>query len=377
MTLFDLTPKDTPAELYGRSRELSELVRLIEAGRWVVILGPRMVGKTSLLKVANQRLRRPTVYVNLWGAKGTLGLVNAFVNGLNNSGSLLARIRKTVARIDGISIGPNGLSVNAPSRPVRTVWDLMDLIGRTASHSVIELDEVQELAAASGSLLRVLGNLFNTHPGVTFAFTGSRVGLVRTLLDAPGGSPLFGRAPVPLQLEPFDRDTSVEFLKRGLKESHLAYPTESLGGIVDRSLDGTPGWLTLFGNNLTIRQLSLPEAEKATIAEGHRVVRDELTHFLEGRDVPTYWGALRILASGATWSEVRNGMSARRATPVNENTVGNLLRNLTNARILDHREGRYVVPDPMVKGFILGNSRPPVPRGLRGPRSGPRRAKRF
>jgi len=57
LPLFDLNPKESPKELFAREKELDELVRLVEARRWVALLGPRMVGKTSLIKVANVRLK--------------------------------------------------------------------------------------------------------------------------------------------------------------------------------------------------------------------------------------------------------------------------------------------------------------------------------
>jgi hypothetical protein len=60
VTLFKLAPRDSPTDLGGRDRELSDLVRIVDSGRWVEVLGRRMVGKTSLIKAANQRLRRPS-----------------------------------------------------------------------------------------------------------------------------------------------------------------------------------------------------------------------------------------------------------------------------------------------------------------------------
>ena len=58
MALFDLGPKDSPEALFGRQREVAELTRLVRARRWVVVLGPRMVGKTSLVKAVRNRLNR-------------------------------------------------------------------------------------------------------------------------------------------------------------------------------------------------------------------------------------------------------------------------------------------------------------------------------
>ncbi|MBS7637135.1 ATP-binding protein [Candidatus Bathyarchaeota archaeon] len=53
--LFDLNPKTSSKELFGRERELEELIRLVRARRWVAVLGPRMVGKTSLVKMAMRK----------------------------------------------------------------------------------------------------------------------------------------------------------------------------------------------------------------------------------------------------------------------------------------------------------------------------------
>ena len=56
MPLFNLNPKESAKELFGRESELDELVHLIKVRRWVAVPGPRMVGKASLIKAANTRL---------------------------------------------------------------------------------------------------------------------------------------------------------------------------------------------------------------------------------------------------------------------------------------------------------------------------------
>src|SRR5579871_1906111 len=51
-TLFDIPPKSDPKLLYAREKELHDLVDHLKNRRWVVLLGPRRVGKTSLAKCA-------------------------------------------------------------------------------------------------------------------------------------------------------------------------------------------------------------------------------------------------------------------------------------------------------------------------------------
>jgi uncharacterized protein len=359
MALFDLGPKDSPEALFGRAAELVQLTRLVDAGRWTAVLGPRMVGKTSLAKAATRRGKRPVVYVNLWGARGTQGLLDAFVHGLNANPTLSDRLRHSFERVDGISIGPAGITLAPRERPLRTMWDLVNVIGEHSKRSVIILDEVQELAAISGALLKALANVFNTHPEVEFLFTGSYFGILHTLLEPTHDSPLFGRQPAMLRLNPFDVETSVAFLTQGFKEYRIRPSPQSLDAVVRRSLDGSPGWLTLYGNNVAVNRMSPELAERATLQDGKRVARIELAHFLERRTPGLYWDALRMLTSDATWTELRDALSARRGSRVNDNSVRNVIQTLLHANLIVEIEHRYAIGDPMLRAYIRENARPP------------------
>jgi hypothetical protein len=241
------------------------------------------------------------------------------------------------------------------------VWDLLNLIGERAGRVVIELDEVQEIASITGTFQRALANLFNTHPGVTFAFSGSYFGISKALLEPKSDSPLFGRSPASLRLEPFSRDYSIRFLEKGLDEYHLAVPRETLATIIDRSLGGVPGWLTLFGTHVAVERMDVPHAETATLKDGKRVARSELSHFLEGRRPGMHWDVLRTLVAGASWVDVRNSLTARSGAAVNDNTVRNVLRSLIDGNLVERTDHTYRISDPMVRAFVQETRRPPAP----------------
>lgn len=355
MSYFNLNPKEFPRELFGREKELDELVRLVRARRWIAILGPRMVGKTSLIKAVNVKLKKMSVkaiYVNLWGAKGTHGLLNALAQGLNAESSVLQRIRGMAERIEGVSFGPGGVSISLSKRPMTTMWDLLGAIGKQAGDCVIELDEVQELSAISGHLLRLLANIFNTHPNVIFILTGSMFGLMKTLLEPGSTSPMYGRSPAKLFLEPFAREKSGEFLRKGFLECHEAISEEKIEEAVEK-LDGIPGWLTLYGNNVAIRKLPHKKAMEETMSEGMKITKDELEHFLQGRDRTTYLAALKVAATSARWKEIKAAIEARRASVPNDATVQNALENLKAAMLISEKEGIYTVKDPMLRTLLV------------------------
>jgi AAA+ ATPase superfamily predicted ATPase len=357
--LFDLPPKDSPRTLFGRDDELDTLARLLKHGRWTSILGPRMVGKTSLAKAALSKIARPGIYVNLWGVRGTAGLIRALADAVNANRTLLARLKGTLSRLQGVSVGALGLQLSPEALRVRTFGDLARVVGQEASDAVIVLDEVQELAEISGPLLRVLGNIFNTSPRVTFVFTGSYFGVMRTLLNPSSDSPLFGRSPESLRLDPFSPELAEEFLHQGFKENRIAFAEKDLRAAIDRSLDGIPGWLTLFGNKVAIRRMTPEAAERSTVTEGKKVARSELSHFLVTRPGAQYWAALRAMVDRATWTDVKAAIHRSRGAPVNDASVRNVLRSLQWANLISVDAHQYSIVDPMVRAFVRDSRGPP------------------
>lgn len=252
-----------------------------------------------------------------------------------------------------MSFGLGGTSISISKKPMTTAWDLLAAIGKQAGNCVIELDEVQELSDISGHLLKLLANIFNTYPNTVFVFTGSMFGLMKTLLEPGPSSPLYGRSPARLYLQPFERERAAEFLKKGIREYHEAVKEDLINEAVER-LDGIPGWLTLYGNNITVRKLPHQEALKETISEGiKKIVEDELNHFLDGRDRTAYLAALKAAATSAHWNEIRGAIEIRKGSPVNDATVYNILQNLKAAMLVEEKENVYRVNDPMLRTLLL------------------------
>lgn len=69
-------------------------------------------------------------------------------------------------------------------------------------------------------------------------------------------------------------------MKKGFEEYHKSHKEDLIDEVVER-LDGIPGWLTLYGNNVALRKLPHKKALEETVTEGVKIVKDELEHFLE------------------------------------------------------------------------------------------------
>src|SRR2546426_4856756 len=62
--LFDPQPKKEPRFLYDREKELRDLTEHLKDRRWVVVLGPRRIGKTSLANCSIRKLGHDSIVVD-------------------------------------------------------------------------------------------------------------------------------------------------------------------------------------------------------------------------------------------------------------------------------------------------------------------------
>jgi len=353
MHLFDLKPKDSRADLYGRRDEIERIKDLIEHGSWVVLLGPRMVGKTSIAKVASSDLPRQytSVYLNLYGVNSSHALLQALAHGVSTSRTLFEKIKDVLRRTEEFSVGADSFSIKVASKPMTRIGDIIAAIGSLKHNTVFILDEVQELSVISGHLLKLLANIFNTYNNITFIFTGSMIGLLRALLEPKSTSPLYGRTPARLYIRPFDELNSLKFLEQGFKGLGKHIEDSEINEAVN-NLDGIPGWLTLYGNNAAIKKLSHNKALEQTRKEATKIIKDELEHFLVDKDRSAYIQALKVASyASASWTEIRKGISMAKGTKANDLIVKTIIDNLVAVMYLvkDESTNTYTVADPLVR----------------------------
>jgi len=92
---------------------------------------------------------------------------------------------------------------------------------------------------------------------------------MKTLLEPGPSSPLYGRSPAKLYLQPFNREQATGFLRKGLQEYNVKLSENFIEEAVE-NLDGVPGWLTLYGNNIAVRKLHHKDALDETVSEASR-----------------------------------------------------------------------------------------------------------
>jgi AAA+ ATPase superfamily predicted ATPase len=337
--LFDLRPKESRKDLFGRERKLLELERLTES-EWVAVVGARMTGKTSLVKTFVAKSRQDdtlVLYLNLLGARG----IRDFLARLSEALSCRVTSRKISLKLPFLEV----------TQASRLVENLFSQLRTTRRRVMIALDEVQELYRVSGPFLKLLKMIHDSYPNVSFIFTGSMFGLMRVLLQPEVSSPMYGRRSAKVELAPFSEETSLAFLRKGFRELGVSAEEEELREAVG-VLDGYVGWLTYYGNFRGIRKMSRAAALEEVVNEGKKVVGQELRNFLKGRGEEAYLTVLRSAALGARWSEIKEALESRFGG-FNNKRISDILRTLTASMLVEKRGEVYVVPDPVLRRIVL------------------------
>ncbi|AOL17842.1 ATPase [Sulfolobus sp. A20] len=344
--LFDLHPKTELKELFGREKEVQYIREQIISKNWIIIGGQRGIGKTSVMKVAINELKKNDridgIYLNLRGVTTLRELLSLLISEINRN-----KLFKLLNVSVNFNLGPLGVELKGGKLNVQR--SLLELLLSINHDLVIGLDEVQELSSVTKPLLDVLGNVFMSNPKVRFLFSGSYVGLVKALLNPKEGSPLLGRPPIEIKLRPFNKQVSIGFLKAGMEELNVDLEDSKAEEVVNR-LDGVVGWLTLFGNNYAIRKLSFNDSLKITINEGRKLMLEELNHFLEGRNRELYLATLSSIKIAKRWKDIKFAVTVRLKREIDDKELSSVLEALVNYNFIEKvEEGEYTLVDPILR----------------------------
>jgi len=327
---FTKRPRETLDEIFDREREIGQIRELLERREWIALLGSRMSGKTSLAKAVSRSLNARIVYADLTRVKGLRDVYSRIYTSLPQD--VTSRLRET---LEFLQAGPVSVEFRKPTSSLENL--LRSLCDR---RTVLILDEVQDVKTGVNHLIPIFHRLMNSCPNVSLIFTGSSIGLMRTLLEQEGDQPLAGRNPVRIALNPWDRRTAEEYLGRGLSECGISYTNEEVEEVLD-NLGTLVGWLNFYGVNRCVK--SHQEALRESLEEAIGVSLSELRNVAD-----TEWKrkALRDLAVGTTWNELL------RVSRVSTETLSKFLNKLDRLYLLTKEGNTYLLQDPVYRRAV-------------------------
>lgn len=277
---------------YGRDKEISELVNFMRNGQPVALVGPRRIGKTSILLASLQRSSLPHVLISveefLKGEKGFnfTEFLSAYVTRITATAYSLAGYKIVLEKAKSYLkqlrdlLGAIKVSFNVPEvsgtielildkgekgkkldEEFSTALDFPQILSERLGipRIVVSLDEFQYLRLARQAvpeIFHVMRSKWQFHRNVSYVISGSAVGMLKELLSSKN-EPFYQFFYIK-RVEPFDEETSKNFLRDGFKAEKVSVTEEEINEIVNY-VDGFPAWLNLVGLKVVVERRSVRE----------------------------------------------------------------------------------------------------------------------
>lgn len=351
--LFSTEPKDSVKDLFDREKESAELRDKLKE-RMILVLGMRRIGKTSLVLSTLNSTDRNFVYVDvrkIYDEASRKVQAEKLYEELYFSLTKLSRKERVRDLLTKLNISlESPLKAKLPLDEIKgniiKIFEQLNRIGKV----VVAFDEAQYLRYSTVGLRSVLAHVYDHMKEVSLLFTGSEVGLLYDFVGVEDPeSELYGRYFASVEIRPFEREKSREFLRAGFKE--IGEKVEE--SVIERAvgeIDGVVGWLVYFGKLYPEKGVDALDEVKSL---GSKMVKKEL----EGLFIrsPYYLDILKAIATmGRTrWKNVVNYVIVKNEKKVPNATISRDLKALMMTGFVEKIGEEYVIPDPIVKYTIL------------------------
>jgi AAA+ ATPase superfamily predicted ATPase len=191
LSYFSTAPKTNRKDLFDREAELAELLEALK-GSWkfIILVGIRRVGKTSLLKVALNEWGKPYIYLDLRGLKSYTdgAFYELFSDEVNEILPIRRRLLDYLKNVRGVTV--TGFTVSfdlKDSKPsiIQLLRRIDEGVGEEGLTLPIVFDEAQELRYFKDrfDIAKLIAYSYGNLENVKFVLTGSEVGLLYSTLD--------------------------------------------------------------------------------------------------------------------------------------------------------------------------------------------------
>lgn len=340
--IFDERPKDNRRDLFDREIELEKIKNSINLRKPLILLiGVRRIGKTSVLKTALNELTETSLILDCRKLKENYGRRDIYTLFSEALSSKLNKLKDTLKKIRGISILGNQVELKWSGRDYISIADLFDHLNER--RIIIAIDEAQKLRGPlSREIKEAIAHAYDYDKNITFILTGSEVGLLYDFLGVNNTeSPLYGRYYDEIVLERFDKEKSIEMLRRGFDEFSFSVKDEILEEIHNQ-FDGIPGWLVFAGLHY-INGKDLKKIKEIAI----NIALDEINNLLKRTPAKRrYKIVMRCIAKGMdSWSKVKSCLEEEERSTISSSVLSNILENLEKMSVIKD----YKFLDPIYK----------------------------
>lgn len=349
---FQDRPVSRIDELHGDAhrRALRELRKNVEAGKFVALLGPRRVGKTSILRTFLNTYSYHYIYYDLSPYIGSMGV--------SYTSLTPAKINIDLKKLSGeaeINLGVLKFSVREVKgvEYENSLINLLREIDEKYERFLLIFDEAQVLGFIRGvNMLGVLQMIHNTMDHISVIMTGSMPGLLEKILSPSSQRAMFARYVERIEVKRWSKSEAREYLEDGFHELGICYEEYEIEEAIEE-LSTVPGFLALYGLERSggkTHSEALKEAgEKAVL-----LWIQDLEAFFSIYKSESYLRVLSILAQsslGYRWGEIMREM--KRFEDINNSKLYRMLNNLIGAGMIEKRDKKYFIPERPLRKAIL------------------------
>jgi AAA+ ATPase superfamily predicted ATPase len=364
--LFDSTPKTRKEDFFDREEEIKALENLDVP--LAMILGPRRIGKTSLIKVFLNETKVPGLFIDCRRFSSTGVRIEDFISVLSSSVEDLSKknrgLRGVLRKISGLKVFDVEVKFNTKVAR-RSIVDLFHALNDWASskgkHIYVVFDEAQNLKfyrRAHGILFNeIFGYVYDNLKNIKTILTGSEIGLLEEFigLEDPS-SPLYGRYVKEIWLRPFTREESLLFLETGFDQFRMKANDQLLEKAVD-VFDGVVGWLVYFGKKCVDLGRVDDSAIYETLDVARKIVEKEIKEL--SKMSYRYINVLKAIAMRSrNWSKIKEHVEMLEGRKITDASLGRILSRLEKMGFVEKKIGTsgkplYRIVDPMVDRMVL------------------------
>ena len=350
ITFYD-RPITRLSQLYGKGHRdaVETLEKQINSKVFAAVIGPRRVGKTSVVKTCLSKSKVKFIYFDLSPYIGhaavsykvlvptDIGFDDSKLSVAATANLALLNVSFKRERFVGADVFQSNLV------------SLLREINQKFDHFAFVIDEAQVLAFIKGmDPSGFLQLIHNNYDHISVVLTGSMPGmLLRILRPTDANEPSFARYVESVNVPKWSDEEAQDFLESGLKTTSTRYKESEIQEVVG-DFSGTPGFLSYYGLLRTKgRQHTKAYDETGEFAANEW--KKDINAFLKIYNSPNYVKALKISAgtvSGITTSELTGELG------VDRSTAWRIIKNLVDGGMFIEEGEKYSIADRPLKKAI-------------------------
>ncbi|MCZ6674085.1 MAG: ATP-binding protein [Verrucomicrobia bacterium] len=352
--------------------ELVKILRQnIDAAINTVIMGPRRIGKSSLVFEATRlEKNHKLLYIDLWGLNNreqlTTAIYREYLNFLSTQGSSIKDILKRfaylrpVVELDENTGKPKfSVEIKEDQRTPTTITEALELLGKSGEKHklVVCFDEFQQLLTfpESENLMALMRSTIQRLRTPAFVFTGSiRRSMHEIFLSLK--NPFFKSAEI-IEVAPLKKNDFYKFTQKKFQEDNRNFPKETATAILEISNGITEDAFQLCSSIWNITEAGETITEETSRTALLRILAQEdstnrhLFNLLKSTQKKVLYGLARSGGNAPTSKEFLKSSNIPQPS-----SVSTALKRLTQLDLIYHHDGEYKFFSPFFRYWLLEKS---------------------